>query len=283
MQNIKALLILSTLTGLFLGVGYLAGGRSGMTIALLLSFAMNIGSYWFSHKMVLAMHRARELTRNQAPELFTMTEEMSNQAGIPMPKLYIFDDPSPNAFATGRNPETGVVAVSTGILGLLSQEELRGVVAHELAHIKNRDLFLSTVAASLAGALSFLVEMGFGLFSMFLPRGEGEEGPNPLMGIALMIVTPIIGLLIQMALSRSREYYADETGAKIAGETRGLSHALQKLAHWSLVHRNQLTLAPRSEAVQHLYIFNHFQGIGAMFSTHPPIEERIKRLQKVII
>lgn len=281
MQNIKALIILSTLTGLFLAVGYLAGGRSGMLIALLLSFGMNIGSYWFSHKMVLAMHQAKEINRSQAPELFVMTEEMSKKAGIPMPKLYLFNDPSPNAFATGRNPETGVVAVSTGILQLLSKEELRGVVAHELAHIKNRDMFLSTLAASLAGALSFVVEMSFGLFSMVIPREEGDEGPHPVMGIALLVVTPIIGLLIQMALSRSREYFADETGAKIAGDTKGLSHALQKLANWSTIHRNQLVLAPRSESVQHLYIFNHFQGIGKMFSTHPPIEERIKRLQRV--
>lgn len=283
MHNLKAVAILSSLTGLFLAVGYMTGGQNGMVLAFILSCAMNIGSYWFSHRLVLAMHGAKEIKRSAHPELYSMTEHLAKNAELPMPKLYIFTEQSPNAFATGRNPENGVVAVSTGILDLLTPQELRGVIAHELAHIKNRDMFLSTMAASLAGALSIIVEFTFGLGAMFMPRNDDNDGPNPLVGLALLIVTPLIGMMIQMALSRSREFYADETGAKIAGDAKGLASALRKLGLWTQHARGRLQVTPRKEAVAHMYIANHFQGLGQMFSTHPPMEERIKRLEQIKI
>lgn len=251
-----------------------------MTIAFVLALIMNVGSYWFSDKVVLAMHRAKPADRAQLPELYAMTEELSNSAQLPIPKLYIYEDPQPNAFATGRDYTHGVVAVSTGILQLLDQRELRGVIAHELAHIKNRDMLIASMAAMLASAISWIGELTFGLGSLFMPRGEDEEGGvNPMMGIAFMIITPIIAMLVQMALSRSREFVADETGAKIAGDASGLCSALRKLHSTHLQHEDR----PNSLATAHLYISNPLRGGGLlkMLSTHPPVEERVKRLKQL--
>lgn len=279
MRSFKPVLYLAALSGMFLGIGYLYGGSSGMTIAFVLALVMNV-SYWFSDKVVLAMHRAKPVDRAQLPELYAMTEELSHSAQLPMPKLYIYEDPQPNAFATGRDYTHGVVAVSTGILQLLDQRELRGVIAHELAHIKNRDMLIASMAAILASAISWIGELTFGLGSLFMPRGEDDEGgANPLLGLVFIIITPIIAMLVQMALSRSREFVADETGAKIAGDASGLRSALLKLYHRHAQSQDR----PSSLATAHLYISNPLRGGGLlkMLSTHPPVEERVKRLEQL--
>ncbi|MCS7092727.1 MAG: zinc metalloprotease HtpX [Patescibacteria group bacterium] len=280
----KTTLYLSVLTGLLIFVGYLLGGKGGMFVAFLLSLAMNISSYWFSDKIVLAMHGAKQITEKKNKELFEMTRKLCNSAGIPMPKLYIYESAVPNAFATGRDYNHSAVAVSTGLLSLLDQRELRGVIAHELAHIKNRDILISSVAATIGGALSVIVEMSYGLGAMLFPSNNDEENSNPIAGLVVAIIAPIVAMLIQFAISRSREFEADATGAKIANDTQGLSLALAKLHS---TQAKQLFMHDQHHAAHmasaHMYIANPLSSLGNLFSTHPPVKERIKKLESLEI
>ncbi len=276
-NTLKTTFFLAILAVLFVSIGSLLGRKNGATIALVIAGIMNVGAYWFSDKIVLAMYRAKEVTDRDSPELHSIVRELTMRARLPMPKVYIMDNPTPNAFATGRNPEHAAVAVTTGVLGLLSREELSGVIGHELAHVKNRDILISTIAATIAGAISYLAHMAqWGL--MFGGRRDNEER-NPLgsvLGILIMILAPIAAMLIQMAISRSREYKADEGGAAICGNPLTLAGALKKLQ--TGIKRIPMEANP---ATAHMFIISPLTGGGvfALFSTHPPIEERIARLE----
>jgi heat shock protein HtpX len=247
-------------------------------MALVMAGVMNIGAYWFSDKIVLAMYRARQVAEREAPELYGVVRELTMRAGLPMPKVYIMDNPAPNAFATGRNPEHSAVAVTTGILGILSRDELAGVIGHELAHIKNRDILISTVAATIAGAISYIAHMAsWGLMFGGGRRDEGDRNPfGSAIAIAVMILAPIAAMLIQMAISRSREYTADASGAVICGNPLSLAVALKKLhAGTRRIPMND------NPATAHMFIVSPLSGGGmlSLFSTHPPIEERVARLE----
>ncbi len=274
------MILLTALTMLIVFLGKLLGGSQGMLIALVLALVMNFGSYWFSDKIVLAMYRAQTVTEQEAPELYRMVRQLAMSAGLPMPKVAIIPSETPNAFATGRNPEKAVVAVTEGILRLLSADELRGVLAHELAHVKNRDILVGTIAAALAGAIMFIADMvrWSALFGGFRGSDEEEGGGLGIVGaMVLSIMAPIAAMLIQMAISRSREYLADETGAMIAQNPLGLAKALEKLA----IASQRIPMVEAKPATAHLFIVNPLSG-GALlnlFSTHPPIEERIRRLR----
>ncbi len=277
MNNIKTTLLLGALTGLVVGCGYYFGGQNGAIIALLISVFMNFTSYWYSHKIVLAMYEAKEMHEHEHPKVHQMVSELASNAGIPKPKIYIVDLPVPNAFATGRNEHNSVVALSSAILNLLSDDELRGVLAHELGHIKNKDILISTIAATLAGTISYIAQMVYF-------NGGNREGRNNIFGVvAMAIVTPILAGILRMAISRSREYLADETGARMAKDSSGLSSALKKLHSFS--HENKLIGEPRHEATAHMFIVNPFKGstLLSLFSTHPPMEERVRRLDRIII
>ena len=226
MNMLKTMLLMTGLTLVLLWAGNAMGGRSGMTIALIFALAMNAFSYWFSDRIVLKMYKAQEASRADAPELYEMLRRLSRKADIPMPRIYIINQPQPNAFATGRNPEHAAVAVTTGIMRILSAEELEGVIAHELAHVKNRDILIGTVAATIAGAISYLAYMA--QWAMIFGGRDDDDG-NPLVALIMMIVAPVAAMLIQMAISRSREYAADAGGAKITGNPRYLANALRKL------------------------------------------------------
>lgn len=279
-NQFRTLMLLTALTLLIVFLGKLLGGSQGMLIALIFALAMNLGTYWFSDKIVLAMYRAQTVSEHEAPELYRMVGELALQAGLPMPKVAIIPSEPPNAFATGRNPNKAVVAVTEGLLRLLTTQELRGVLAHELAHIKNRDILVGTIAASLAGAIMFIADMlrWGALFGGF--RGSDDEdggGVGILGAMMLSIVAPLAAMLIQMAISRSREYLADETGAMISRNPLGLAAALEKLA----IASHRLPMVEAKPATAHLFIVNPLSG-GALvnlFSTHPPIEERIRRLR----
>jgi len=279
-NTLKTTFFLAVLSVLFIFIGSVVGGQNGATMALIMAGVMNIGAYWFSDKIVLAMYRARQVTEKEAPELFSVVRELTMRASLPMPKVYIMDKPAPNAFATGRNPEHSAVAVTTGILSLLSRDELAGVVAHELAHIKNRDILISTVAATIAGAISYISHMAsWGL--MFGGGRRDSEDRNPfgsVIAIAVMILAPIAAMLIQMAISRSREYRADESGAAICGNPLSLAGALKKLHAGT--RRIPMEANP---ATAHMFIVSPLTGGGmlSLFSTHPPIEERIARLEAI--
>jgi heat shock protein HtpX len=258
--------------------GYFLGGQSGLLLALFFSAAMNFGSYWFSDKLVLSTYGAKPADYKDYPELNRLLEELSARALLPTPRLYIVESAMPNAFATGRNPAHAVVAVTTGLLGLLSQEELKGVLAHELAHIKNNDMLIGSMAATIAGAISYLAQMAY----FFGPAHDDEDSGGGLFGVILMaILAPIMASLLHMAVSRSREYLADEAGAGFAGSPLGLAAALKKLGGFTATH--QLHGTPRQEAAAHLFIVNPFKpsSLLALFSTHPPMEERIARLEKL--
>jgi heat shock protein HtpX len=272
MNTVKTALLLGALTGLLLFMGQALGGRSGMTFALVMAGLMNFATYFWSDKIVLSMYRARPVTREQAPELFEIVERLAMKAGIPMPRLYILPDAALNAFATGRNPSHAAVAVTDGILRALTREELEGVLAHELSHVTNRDTLISTVAATLAGAISYLAH-----FFMFTGGRDDDERASPATGLLAMILAPIAAMLIQMAVSRSREYQADASGARLVGYPQGLANALRKLA----MAKDRLPL-PANPATAHLFIVNPLSGRSLMnlFSTHPPLEERIARLME---
>jgi heat shock protein HtpX len=276
MSYFRTALLLAVLTGFFLVVGYLLGGRSGLLIALLFALGMNFFAYWNSDKMVLRMSNAREVGRQEAPELFGIIQELTTRAGLPMPRVYIIDEDQPNAFATGRNPEHAAVAVNTGLLRHLSREEITGVLSHELGHVRNRDTLTMTIAATLAGAIGMLASFGF-----FFGGGRDENGrsANPIIAIAAMILAPLAASLVQMAISRSREYEADRAGAEISGQPLWLASALQRLHEGTQAIPN--ATAQANPATAHMYIDNPLSGGGmaSLFSTHPPMEERIARLQ----
>ena len=278
MNNIKTLVLLVTLTLILIWAGGAIGGRQGMTIALIFALGMNFFAYWFSDKIVLRMYRAREVTESEAPELYGIVRRLAHRAEIPMPKVYMMDEEQPNAFATGRNPKHAAVAVTTGIMRLLSSDELMGVIGHELAHVKHRDILISTVAATIAGAISYLAQMAQWAMIFGGNRGDDEEGGSPIAAFVMMIVGPIAAMIIQMAISRSREYVADEGGARIAGNPRYLASALRKL-QWA----SQKIPMDANPSTSHLFIVNPLSGGGILklFSTHPPIEERISRLESM--
>lgn len=277
MNGLKTMVLMVTLTLMLVGFGALLGGRSGMTIALLMAFAMNFFTYWFSDKIVLRMYGAQEVTEAEAPELHAMVRDLARQAGLPMPRVYIIDEDQPNAFATGRNPEHAAVAVTTGILRILSPSELQGVLAHELAHVRNRDILVGTVAATIAGAISYLAQMAQWAMIFGGRSSDEEDGfSNPIAAIVMMVVGPIAAMLVQMAISRAREYGADETGARICGRPLSLANALRKLQ----MAAKQIPM-DANPATSHMFIVNPLSGGGIvrLFSTHPPIEERIARLE----
>lgn len=276
MNGFKTMLLMVTLTLMLVFFGGLIGGKSGMTIALIMAFGMNFITYWFSDKIVLKMYGARQVSEAEAPDLYGTVRRLAQRAGLPMPKVYIMDQDQPNAFATGRNPEHGVVAVTTGIMRILSREELEGVLAHELAHIKHRDILVGTVAAAIAGAISYLAQMAqWAMIFGGRRDDEGEEG-SPIAAFVMMIVGPIAAMMIQMAISRSREYGADAGGASISGNPRHLAGALRKLQ----MAAQQIPMNA-NPATAHMFIVSPLSGGGIfkLFSTHPPMEERIARLE----
>jgi heat shock protein HtpX len=279
MARLKTTLLLGGLTALMLAVGYYFGGQQGALIALVFSAVMNFGSYWFSDKIVLKLYGAKEIPVQENPKLHALVEELAQKANLPKPKLCLVVLPIPNAFATGRNEKHAVVAVTSGILQLLNENELRGVLAHELSHIKNRDILISSVAATLAGAISYLAQMAY-FAGMFTGRSsdDSRSGGNAFGALALLILTPIIATLLHLAVSRSREYLADETGAHISKDPQSLASALKKLHQSSRAH--PLIGEPKYEATAHMFIVNPFKPslLMSLFSTHPPVEERVKRL-----
>jgi len=278
MNGLRTTVLMVALTLMLVFVGGLIGGRSGMTIALVMAFGMNFVSYWFSDKIILKMYRAREIGAAEAPELYATVKRLADKAEIPLPKVYVMDEEQPNAFATGRNPEHGVVAVTTGIMRILSREELEGVLAHELAHIKNRDILVATVAAAIAGAISYLAQMAQWTAIFGGRRDDDGEGSSPVAALVMMIVGPLAAMVIQMAISRSREYGADAGGATISGNPRHLANALRKLHAAS--HSIPMHASP---ATAHMFIVSPLSGGGIfkLLSTHPPMEERIARLESM--
>ncbi|MBE6089520.1 MAG: protease HtpX [Clostridium beijerinckii] len=275
-NQIKTLLLMSVLTILVVLIGRGIGGQSGMLMALVLALVMNGGSYWFSDKIALSMTGAKPLTRNDNIEIYNMVERLTANAGIPMPRLYITASTQPNAFATGRNPKHSAVAVTQGLLNILNYEELEGVIAHELAHIKNRDVLISTIAAVMAGVITTMANWAQWALMFGMGNSDEEEGSGFLAALPLIILGPIAAMLVQMAVSRSREYLADSTGARIAGHSRGLSNALLKLDQASRVVPMDV-----NPAVSHMFIVNPLSAKRLMnlFSTHPTIEDRVRRLQ----
>ena len=275
----KTALLLAVLTAMLVLIGGAVGGRQGMLVAFVFALFMNFFSYWFSDRIVLAMYGARPIEEAQAPGLYAIVRRLAMRARIPMPRVYMIENDSPNAFATGRNPEHAAVAVTDGIMRILDDEELEGVLAHELAHVANRDVLISTVAATLAGAITYLAHMAQWA-AMFGGRNDDEEGSNPVAAILMAIVAPIAAMLVQLAVSRAREFQADASGAKYAGRTWGLAKALEKLD----MAAHQVPL-PANPATAHLFIVNPLSGRSLMrlFSTHPPIEERIARLRAMRI
>lgn len=279
MNNLKVWLLMGTLSIILVMIGGMVGGRSGAMLFFLIALAMNFFGYYYSDKVAISMTRSQAVSEKEAPELYEMVRRLSQRAGLPMPRLYITPSPQPNAFATGRNPENSAVAVTEGLLHLLNRNELEGVLAHELAHIKNRDVLVGTVAATLAGAITMIanvIQWG-AIFGM--GRSDNNEGGGSMIGALLMaFVAPIAAMIIQMSISRSREYMADETGAMIAGNTSGLSNALLKLENSSK--RIPMQVNP---ATSHLFIVNPLSGqtVARLFSTHPPINDRVNRLSKI--
>ena len=277
MNAMKTTLLLTVMTLILVFGGGALAGQGGMVIAMGLALVMNVGAYWFSDKMVLKMSGARQVSEAEAPELYSIVRELAQRATLPMPKVYVIDDPSPNAFATGRNPENAAVAATSGIMSILSRDELAGVMAHELAHVGNRDILIGTISATIAGAISMLANMA--QFAMIFGGGNRDgEGQHPAVAIIMMIVAPIAAMLVQMAISRSREYGADEGGAKICGNPLWLAAALAKLQQGVAVRPMDV-----NPSTAHMYIVNPLAGGGlsSLFSTHPPMEERIRRLEQM--
>ena len=277
-NRFKPVILLGALTGFFILVGGMAGGRQGIIIAFILAVFMNFFSYWFSDKIVLAIYRAQEVTEAQAPELYRIVANLTQKAGMPMPKVYTIPSQSPNAFATGRNPAHAAVAVTEGMLKLVNSAELEGVLAHELTHVKNRDTLICAIAATIAGAIMVLASMARWTAIFGGLGGRGNERRDNIVGLLFMaILAPFAAMLIQMAISRSREYLADDGAADLTGNPNGLASALGKLSAYS--QRIPLNANP---STAHLFIVNPLsaQRIGRFFSTHPPIEERIERLRR---
>jgi heat shock protein HtpX len=276
MNTTKTVFLMAVMTVLLVFMGSLLGGRGGMMLAFVFAVAMNFGSYWFSDKIVLRMYGAQELAPGDAPELFQIVQDLSGRAGLPMPKVYMIEGNQPNAFATGRDPQHAAVAVTKGIVGLLSRDELRGVLGHELAHVKHRDILIGTIAATMAGAISMIANVAqWGMIFGGGGRSDDREG-SPIAGLVMMIVAPFAAMLIQLAISRSREFLADEGGAEIAGNPLSLASALRKLE--TRAHQIPMDASP---STAHMFIVNPLSGGGfaKLFSTHPPMEERIARLE----
>jgi heat shock protein HtpX len=275
MNGIKTAMLLGLMTGLLLVVGYFLGGTNGMFMALVFSAVMNFAAYFFSDKIALASFKAQPVTEAQAPKLYAIVQRLSSKANIPMPRLYVVQSPALNAFATGRNPHHAAVAATTGILEAMSEEELEGVLGHEISHVLNRDILTSSIAATLAGALTFATRFAW----IGGSRSDDRRGGNPL-ALLMVILAPIAAMLIQMAVSRSREYGADESGAKLLGDPRPLANALEKLGAAA----GRVPLQGASPTNAHLCIVNPFAGLGGLatlFSTHPPIQDRIRRLMEM--
>ncbi|GIW43461.1 MAG: protease HtpX [Candidatus Binatia bacterium] len=274
----KTTLLLGLLTGLILWFGQFFGGSHGMAVAFVLAVLMNFGSYWFSDKIVLAMYRARPVTEHEAPELYNMVHNLATKAGIPMPRVYVIPSDAANAFATGRSPNHAAVAVTEGILRIMTMEELEGVLAHELSHVKNRDILISSIAATLAGVLVLLADM-LRWGAMFGMARDREDNAGGVVGlIALSILAPIAAMLIQLAISRTREFEADASAARILGTGEPLARALEKLEFAA-----QRYPLPASAQTAHMFIVNPLRGdfLARLFSTHPPVEERIRRLRSM--
>ena len=278
-NQLKTTLLLAGMTALIVVIGNLLGGRQGMIIALVLAAAMNFFSYWYSDKIVLKMYQASEATPQQAPELYEMVQTLAGQANLPMPRIYIIPKPTPNAFATGRNPEHAVVAVTQGLVDLMDRQEVMGVLAHELAHVKNRDILIGSIAATMAGAIMMLASMARWSAIFGGARRNGDSGGMGAIGlIVTAIIAPMAAMIIQMAVSRSREYLADATGAKIAGSPEGLARALEKLGGYA-----QRVPMQANPSTAHMFIVNPLSGksMQRLFATHPPMDERIARLRGV--
>lgn len=271
----KTALLMAMMTALLMLIGDYFGGLRGMTFMLVIGVAMNFYTYWNSDKMVLAHYHAQQVNRASAPELYGIVEKLAKKAEIPMPKVYIIDSPVPNAFATGRDPEHAAVAVNTALADILDKDELAGVLAHELSHVKHRDILVSTVAASMAGAISTIAQWG-----MFLGGGRDENGEsrNPIATILVMLVAPLAAMLIQMAVSRSREYMADKSGGELCGNPNALADALLKIEAFA----KRRVMPEATEATAHMFIINPFAGVSAkqLFSTHPSTAERVKLLRE---
>jgi heat shock protein HtpX len=275
-NTMKTFILMAALTALFMFAGQALGGQSGMVFALVIALAMNFFAYWYSDRLALAMSRAREVSYDQAPQLHAMIEKLARNAGLPKPKVCVMPGQTPNAFATGRNPEHAALAVTEGLLQLLQQDELEGVIGHELGHIKNRDILISSMAAVMAGAISYLATMAQWAM-IFGGTGNDDKGRSNLVAmLVMMIVAPLAAAIIQMAISRSREYLADGTGAKICGHPISLANALQRLEEY-----NRSAPMKVNPATAQMYIVNPLAGgaVASLFSTHPPIRERIKRLR----
>lgn len=274
---LKTAVLMAAITALFMALGNMIGGRQGMALALVLAVGMNFFSYWFSDKMVLRMYNAKEVDATSAPRFYNMVRELAQRAELPMPRVYLIEENAPNAFATGRNPEHAAVAATTGILRALSERELRGVMAHELAHVKHRDILISTISATMAGAISMLAN-----FAMFFGgRDENGRPANPIASIAVALLAPMAAALIQMAISRAREFEADRGGAEISGDPQALASALDKIQR----HARGIPMAgaERHPETAQMMICNPLsaQGLAGLFSTHPPTEERIARLMEI--
>ncbi|UCF88353.1 MAG: zinc metalloprotease HtpX [bacterium] len=276
MSNVlKTTFLLGALTGLLLLFGQVFGGRTGMIIAFGFAVVINFGSYWFSDRIVLALYRAKPVTESDDPELISIVRNLATRAGLPMPRVFRIPQPTPNAFATGRNPQNAVVAVTDGIRSLLTPDELAGVIGHELAHIGHRDILISSIAATLAGAIMMLANMA--RWALIFGGGRDEDS-NPVGALLMAILAPIAAIIIQMAVSRSREYQADQTGARIAGNPESLASALEKLTMAS----KRVPMAS-NPATSHMFIVKPFSGrsVIALFSTHPPVEKRVQRLREM--
>ena len=278
MNNIKTVMLMVLMAVIMMLIGGLVGGRTGLTVMLFFSIAMNIYSYWCSDSLVLRWSGAQEVTREQAPQLYDLVEKLASRAGLPMPRVCIIDADEPNAFATGRNPEHAAVAVTTGIMRVLDYNEISGVLAHELAHVKNRDILTSTIASMMATVSSYAAQF----FMFFGGSRDDDEGVNPVAAIAMMILAPIAAMLIQMAISRSREYEADHDGGEICGNPNYLADGLEKIEYY--VTHSPETLPDAKPATANMYIVNPFEGTGKaltkLFSTHPDTADRIARLRE---
>ncbi|MFN3417224.1 MAG: zinc metalloprotease HtpX [Caldimonas sp.] len=270
----KTAILMAAITGLFMAIGSLLGGQQGMVLALIVALGMNFFSYWFSDKLVLKMYNAQEVDETTAPQFYGMVRELAGKAGLPMPRVYLIHEDAPNAFATGRNPHHAAVAATTGLMRILNGRELRGVMAHELAHVKHRDILISTISATMAGAISMLAN-----FAMFFGGRDSEGRPaNPVVGLLVMILAPLAASLIQMAISRAREFEADRGGAEICGDPQALASALQKIQRYA--QGIPLEAAERHPETAQMMIMNPLSGGGlrGLFSTHPSTEERVARL-----
>ncbi|MCK6521322.1 zinc metalloprotease HtpX [Myxococcota bacterium] len=276
MNTVKTFLLMAGMTFLLMFIGEAVGGQSGMMFALVAAGVMNVGSWWFSDRIVLAMYGARVVTEDEAPELVSVVRELTQRAGMPMPRVALIPEEVPNAFATGRNPEHAVVAATAGLLRILDRDELAGVMAHELAHVKNRDTLISTVAATLAGAIAMIARMGLWFGGS---RDDDEGGGNPVVLLGALIVAPFAAMLLQMAVSRSREYGADAMGAQISGQPLALARALNKLERIAQGHPIDV-----NPATSHMFIINPLGSLGGvtkLFRTHPSTEERVERLKAI--